>query len=167
MMIRPIEQSDIANVLAIYEYYIINSPATFEEEVPSLESFTERINTILEKYPYLVYEEDGEILGYAYAGPFRTRIAYRFSTEVSVYIHKDHFGKGLGKALYGALLPIVKKQGFHTAIGGLTMPNEASVRLHEHFGFKKVAEFQDSGFKFGQWHNTGFWQLMLDDYEPY
>lgn len=165
-MIRPIEQSDIADVLAIYEYYVINSAATFEEEVPSLEAFADRINKILENYPYLVYEEDGEIVGYAYASVFRTRIAYRFSTEVSVYVHKDHFRKGIGKALYGALLPLLKEQGFHTAIGGLTMPNEASVKLHEDFGFEKVAEFKHSGFKFNQWHNTGFWQLMLDDYEP-
>mgnify|MGYP002621016368 CR=1 FL=1 len=163
-MIRAIEQSDIPQILSIYEYYVLNSAATFETEVPSLEKFTERINDILRTYPYLVYEEDGKIIGYAYASVFRTRVAYRFSTEVSVYVHKDHFGKKIGKALYGELLPILKKMGFHTAIGGLTLPNDASVKLHEHFGFKKAAEFKHSGYKFGKWHNTGFWQLMLDDY---
>src|SRR5690606_4691345 len=98
-----------------------------------------------------VYEENGAVLGYAYSGIFRARVAYRYTTEGSVYVHIDHFGKGIGKTLYAALLPILKKQGFHSVIGGLTLPNEASVKLHEHFGFKKVAEFKESGFKFGQW----------------
>lgn len=163
-MIRPINSADIPAVLNIYEHYVVNSAVTFEEAVPTLHEFTERVNGILETYPYLVYEEDGKIIGYAYATIFRTRVAYRFSTEVSVYVHKDHFGKGIGKSLYAALLPILKDAGFHTAIGGLTMPNEASVKLHEYFGFKKAGEFKDSGFKFGQWHSTGFWQLMLEDY---
>ena len=163
-MVRSIQQTDIAEVLSIYEYYVINSAATFEEEVPTLQEFTDRVNDILKKYPYLVYEENGQIIGYAYASVFRTRVAYRFSTEVSVYVHKDHFHKGVGKALYAKLLSMLKKQGYHTAIGGLTLPNDNSIKLHEHFGFKKVAEFKDSGFKFGQWHSTGFWQLMMDDY---
>jgi L-amino acid N-acyltransferase YncA len=162
-MIRSLEQDDIQQVLEIYNYYVLHSPATFEEEVVSIADFRIRINRILIKFPFLVFEEEGKIIGYAYANTFRTRIAYRFSTEVSVYIHKDHYRKGVGKLLYAELLSILKTEGYHTAIGGLTLPNEASIQLHEFFGFKKVAEFQESGFKFGKWHSTGFWQLMLED----
>lgn len=162
-MIREIEPTDIKHVLAIYEHYVRNSEVTFEEVVPTLNEFTDRVQTILKDYPYLVYEEEGKIIGYAYATLFRTRVAYRHSTEVSVYAHKDHYGKGIGKALYGQLIPVLKERGFHTAIGGLTLPNPASVKLHEHFGFKKVAEFNEVGYKFGKWWSTGFWQLMLND----
>ena len=160
-MIRPVTAADTQQILDIYNFYVATSTVTFEEELVSLIDFQNRIDEITAKYPYLVYEENGQILGYAYAGVFRTRIAYRFSAESSVYVHKDHFKKGIGSQLYTALLPLMKEQGIKSAIGGVTLPNEGSVKLHEQFGFEKVAHFKAVGFKFDQWLDVGFWQLEL------
>lgn len=160
-MIRPVTAADTQQILDIYNFYVKTSTVTFEEELVSLKDFQKRIDEITAKYPYLVYQEDGQILGYAYAGVFRTRIAYRFSAESSVYVHKDHFKKGIGSQLYAELLPLMKQQGIKSAIGGVTLPNDGSVKLHEQFGFEKVAHFKAVGFKFDRWLDVGFWQLML------
>ena len=160
-MIRPVSLNDTAQILEIYNHYVATSLVTFEEELVSIADFRKRISDIISKYPYLVYEEDAQILGYAYAGVFRTRVAYRFAAESSVYIHKDHFKKGIGSKLYAALLPLMKQQGIKSAIGGVTLPNEGSVKLHEQFGFEKVAHFKAVGRKFDQWLDVGFWQLEL------
>lgn len=160
-MIRKVKPSDIPQILEIYNYYIENSTVTFEEELLDLETFSQRISEITQKYPYLVYEEKGQILGYAYAGIFRTRIAYRFSVETSVYVHKDHYKKGIARNLYADLLEALKSSDIKSAIGGITLPNEASVRLHESMGFEKVGHFKQVGYKFDQWLDVGFWQKML------
>lgn len=160
-MIRKVELSDIPQILEIYNYYIRTSTVTFEEEVLVLSEFTERIKGITDRYPYLVYVEDGKILGYAYAGVFRTRIAYRFSCETSVYVHKDHYKKGIARSLYTELIDALKPLDIKSAMGGITLPNEASVKLHESMGFEKVAHFKKVGYKFDQWLDVGFWQLML------
>ena len=160
-MIRPVSLNDTEKILEIYNHYVATSLVTFEEELVTATDFRQRITDIIAKYPYLVYEEDDQILGYAYAGVFRTRVAYRFSAESSVYVHKDHFKKGVGSQLYAALLPLMKKQGIKSAIGGVTLPNKGSVKLHEQFGFEKVAHFKAVGRKFDQWLDVGFWQLEL------
>lgn len=160
-MVRSVTLNDAQQILDIYNHYVATSTVTFEEELVSLQDFTQRIADIIAKYPYLVYEEQGQIIGYAYAGVFRTRVAYRFSAESSVYVHKDHFKKGIGSKLYAALLPLMKAQGIKSAIGGVTLPNEGSVKLHEQFGFEKVAHFKAVGYKFDQWLDVGFWQLEL------
>lgn len=160
-MIRPVLLSDTEQILEIYNHYVATSTVTFEEKLVSAANIKNRISSILEKYPYLVFEEDGKILGYAYASIFRTRIAYRYSAESSVYVHKDHFKKGIGSKLYAALLPLMKEQGLKSAIGGITLPNEGSVKLHEQFGFEKVAHFKAVGRKFDQWLDVGFWQLTF------
>ncbi|OIQ31520.1 MAG: phosphinothricin acetyltransferase [Crocinitomix sp. MedPE-SWsnd] len=160
-MIRPASPNDADQIVKIYNYYIKTSTVTFETELLSAKDFADRIATILEKYPYLVYEEDGQIIGYAYAGIFRTRIAYANSSESSVYVHKDHYRKGIAKKLYAQLLIEMKAVDLRTAIGGITLPNDASVKLHESFGFTKVAHFKEVGHKFDQWLDVGFWQLML------
>jgi L-amino acid N-acyltransferase YncA len=160
-MIRSVLESDVPQLLDIYNYYIRTSTVTFEETELELEDFTQRIMGIKAKYPYLVYEENGVILGYAYAGIFRTRIAYRFSVETSVYVHKDHYKKGVARKLYAELIDLLKAADIRSAIGGITLPNEASVRLHESMGFEKVAHFKEVGYKFDQWLDVGFWQLML------
>jgi phosphinothricin acetyltransferase len=160
-MIRPVELSDASQLVELYNYYVKTSTVTFEEELVTVQDFEARIKEIKAKYPYLVYEENGLILGYAYAGIFRTRVAYRFASESSVYVHHEHFKKGIGRKLYAALLPEMKKAGLKSAIGGITLPNEASVQLHEQFGFVKVAHFKEVGRKFDRWLDVGFWQLEL------
>jgi len=108
-----------------------------------------------------VYETDDRVVGYAYASKFRERAAYRFTVESTVYVHADHRGRGVGRALYDALLRCVRLQGFRRVIGGITLPNAASVALHETCGFTKCAVFAKVGFKFGAWHDVGFWELEL------
>ncbi|MEO9532652.1 MAG: arsinothricin resistance N-acetyltransferase ArsN1 family B [Crocinitomicaceae bacterium] len=161
-MIRKATPADAEQIVDIYNYYVKTSTVTFETTLVTVEDFRQRILDILKTYPYLVFEEEGKILGYAYAGIFRTRVAYRFSSEASVYIHKDHFKKGIASQLYTQLLAEMKAQGLKSAIGGITLPNEGSVILHEKFGFKKVAHFEKVGYKFDQWLDVGFWQLMFD-----
>jgi phosphinothricin acetyltransferase len=160
-MIRKATIKDAEQIVEIYNHYIKTSTVTFETELVSANDFSKRISNIIEKYPYLVFEENGQIMGYAYAGVFRTRVAYANSSEASVYVHKDHYRKGIAKKLYSQLLQDMKASGLRTAIGGITLPNNASVHLHESFGFEKVAHFKEVGHKFDQWLDVGFWQLML------
>lgn len=164
-MVRAVQTNDIPTILEIYNHYIATSTVTFEETLLTLDEVETRIAGIQQKYPYLVYEENGEVIGYAYASVFRTRIAYRFSVETSVYVHKDHYKKGVAKQLYKELLIQLKDQGITSAMGGITLPNEASVLLHEKMGFKKVGHFEKVGYKFDQWLDVGFWQIMLNDPE--
>lgn len=162
-MIRKVKLEDAEALTEIYNHYIRTSGATFEEiEIPK-EEMQSRIQQIhlKDNYPYIVFEKDGNILGYAYASKFRERLAYRFSTESTVYVHPDHFGKGLGKQLYAELIDLIKLADFHSIIGVITLPNDASIALHEKFGFKKVGHFSEVGFKFNQWMDVGFWELKI------
>ena len=118
-----------------------------------------RIEKIIPHLPWLVFEDEDEILGYAYATPWKPRSAYRYSYEISVYVKNDSHGKGIGTTLYSDLINRLKNIGAHVIIGGITLPNDPSIKLHEKMGFKKVAEFEEVGFKFGQWLNVGYWQL--------
>ena len=161
-MIRKVTDQDAKEIVEIYNHYIKTSTVTFETATLSETEMQERISNILEKYPYLVYEENGVVVGYAYANLFRTRIAYEHASESSVYVHPDHFKKGIATKLYDALLKEMKAYKLKTAIGGITLPNEASVVLHEKFGFKKVAHFEKVGYKFDQWLDVGYWQLSLN-----
>lgn len=158
MQVRDATPDDLPEIRAIYAPYVQDTPITFEEEVPSVEVLGERMAAA---HRYLVAERDGVVLGYAYAGEHRSRAAYRFSTDLSVYVAQAGRGVGVGKALYGALLPRLKVDGFHTAYGGLNLPNDASVALHEHFGFHHIGTFTEVGFKFGKWHDVGWWQKRL------
>jgi phosphinothricin acetyltransferase len=110
-----------------------------------------------------VCEEEGEVVGYAYGGMWRTRAAYQWSVEVSVYVDGKHPGRGIGTRLYGVLLDLLRVQGFRMALGGITLPNAASVALHEKLGFERVATYRSVGWKFGAWHDVGWWQLDLGD----
>lgn len=161
-MIRPATEADAQAIVNIYNPYITDTVITFEETPLSAEEFALRIRKTLEGgYPYLVDEEDGRVVGYAYASQFRTRIAYRFTAEATVYLDPQYAAKGIGTALYRALLDDLKKRGFHRVIGGITLPNPASVALHEKLRFSKVAHFSECGFKFDQWLDVGFWELKL------
>jgi len=160
-MIRTATDQDAKQIVDIYNHYIKTSTVTFETTLLTEADMQNRISSILLKYPYLVFEEEGKIVGYAYANLFRTRVAYEHASESSVYVHPDHFKKGIATKLYDALLTEMRDYQLKTAIGGITLPNEASVVLHEKFGFKKVAHFEQVGYKFDQWLDVGFWQLML------
>jgi L-amino acid N-acyltransferase YncA len=159
--IRTATTDDAKDMLDIYRPYVLETPISFEVDVPSIEEFERRISEKVGKYPWLLCELEDEIVGYAYAGNFHTRCAYAWSVESSVYVRRGFHGKGIGKFLYENLLNILKEQGVVNVIGGMTMPNEASLRLHEHFGFVKVAQYKDVGFKMGQWWDVGYWQLQL------
>jgi L-amino acid N-acyltransferase YncA len=158
---RTASLADAQEMLEIYRPYVLETPISFETEAPSLEEFQRRVSEKIGKFPWLVCEMENKIVGYAYAGPFRARSAYDWSVESSVYIRRGFHGKGLGKALYEKLLSILKDQGVVNVIGGMTMPNEASLKLHEHFGFTQVAQIKNAGFKMGRWWDVGYWQLQL------
>lgn len=161
-MIRAIQIEDAAAICEIYNYYILNSSATFEEDIVREVQMVERIQKLTSHFPWIVFEEEGKVVAYAYASAWRTRAAYRNSVESSIYLHPDAKGKGIGSQLYGNLLSILKEKKLHIVIGGITLPNDSSIFLHEKFGFEKVAHFKEVGFKFGEWLDVGYWQLMLD-----
>ncbi|MBD3270439.1 GNAT family N-acetyltransferase [Candidatus Peregrinibacteria bacterium] len=160
-MIRYAEKRDAEDICNIYNYYVVNTTITFEEQVVSIEEMRDRISEILERLPYLVFEEDGKVIGYAYATKWKARSAYKYSVETTVYLHKDRSGFGIGTKLYQSLLEELKFKGLHRAIGGVALPNKASVSLHEKLGFKKVAEFGEVGNKFNKWINVGYWEYTI------
>ncbi len=162
MNIRPARSDDAGQIAAIYDHYITTSHATFEMEPIDGAEMLQRMNDgWAAGYPFLVCERDAEILGYAYGRQFRPRRAYLHSIEVSVYIKKDKEGKGIGSLLYQALFDEIRNKNFHTIIAGISLPNDASIRLHEKFGFNKVAHFCEVGRKFDRWIDVGYWQLLL------
>ncbi|MDR1250443.1 MAG: GNAT family N-acetyltransferase [Treponema sp.] len=162
-MIRPATIRDAKSICGIYNYYVNHTVVTFEEIPVSISEMEGRVKTVLSKYPWLVWEEEGEILGYAYVNTWRDRASYRYSAEDSLYIKNGAGGRGIGKKLLAALLEGAQKTGLHVLVAGITLPNERSVALHEQFGFKKTAEFFEIGYKMDQWLNVGYWQLILKD----
>lgn len=151
MRIRFARPEDAAALLAIYTPYVTSTCITFETEVPSAEEFAARISHTFPQYPYLVCEEEGKPVGYAYAGRYGARAAYDWSTELSVYLAPNARQKGYGKALYRLLLQLLTAQGYCAAYGRIALPNDASCRLHEQFGFRTIGVEQKVGFKQGQW----------------
>ncbi len=160
-MIRPVTIEDAQQLVDIYNYYVINSIVTLDLVPFSKVDFEVKIEEIAAKFPFIVYEVANDIVGYAYANTFRTKPAYKNTVELTVYIKHAELGKQFGKKLYSELLLQLKARHFHVVIGGLTLPNDASVKLHENFGFEKVAHFKEVGFKFEKWHDVGFWQLTF------
>jgi L-amino acid N-acyltransferase YncA len=163
-MIRTATGSDAESILEIYAPYIENTSYTFETEVPTVESFQERINSYLQSWPWLVCEIDGVVAGYAYGSKHRERIAYQWSVECSVYIHDDFQRAGVGRALYTGLIDLLKLQGFRNLYAVINLPNERSVAFHEKIGFEYFAVYKNVGYKLGKWKNVGWWQLQLNDY---
>lgn len=162
LVLRSATEADAAAIQAIYAPIVRETAISFEMDPPTIEEMARRIRTTLERYPYLVAcDEGGAVLGYAYAGAFRARPAYQCTAEMSVYVGAGAQGRGVGKALFTRLMELLKDAGIHSVIGGVTLPNEASVRLHESLGFEKVAVFRQVGFKLGAHHDVGFWQRML------
>jgi L-amino acid N-acyltransferase YncA len=160
-MIRPVQLSDAQALVDIYNPFIRDTIITFEEDEITAEEMASRIAKVTATFPWLVWEEDGIVLGYAYGSTWRTRHAYRFAVETTIYLAPDGQGKGMGPRLYDALLADLKQRGFHSALGCLALPNEPSIRLHEKLGFKKVGHMQEAGWKFGAWVDVGFWERML------
>jgi L-amino acid N-acyltransferase YncA len=161
-VIRAATANDAETLARIYNHYVLNTAVTFEEEAVSAQQMAQRNAEVNSAgFPWLVAQQQGQVLGYAYVTKWRERSAYRFSAHSSVYLEQGAVGQGLGSELYQALMAILKQQGLHLLIGGITLPNPASVALHEKFGFKKVAHFEEVGFKFKQWRDVGYWQVVL------
>ena len=150
-MIRIATTADIPAILEIYAPYIEKSTATFEYDMPGLRSFTQRFLAITEKFPWLVWEEDGKVLGYAYASAPYERAAFSWCAEPSVYLRPDARGRGIGRRLYAALEAILKDQGYQVLYALITDENVASIRFHERSGYVQKVHFPDCGFKFGKW----------------
>jgi L-amino acid N-acyltransferase YncA len=161
MLIRPCTPSDTAAICTIYNYYIEHTVITFEETPLSVAQMQERINTYIQRYPWLVCEVDGEVVGYAYASKWKERVAYKHTAEITVYLKHDIIQKGYGSALYAELIAQLKTGGCHVALGCIAIPNEPSVKLHERLGFQKVAHFTAVGRKFDRWLDVGYWQKTL------
>jgi phosphinothricin acetyltransferase len=162
MVIRHADpRRDGAGCAAVYAPYVRDGVASFEERVPSAEELARRIELISRTHPWLVAEDDAELAGYAYAAPHRERAAYRWAADVAVYVAPHRRRQGIGRALYGALLPLLVRQGLRIVCAGITLPNEASVALHEAFGMQPVGVYRRIGWKFGAWHDVGWWQGEL------
>lgn len=160
-MIRDVKLSDAETIADIYSYYIKNSIATFEEDKITKEEIRSRIEIVMPSHTWLVYEEDGYVRGYAYSSKWKDRKAYRYTAEIAVYIEDGYSGKGIGSYLMKRLVEESEKKNLHKLMGGISLPNDASVALHEKFGFKKCAHFRESGYKFGKWIDVGYWEKIL------
>lgn len=160
--VRPAAAADAEALTGIYNHYVRESIATFHEEPLSPSEMSAQLRGVESaELPWLVAEADGKILGYAYAGKWKGRCAYRFSVEITAYLVPGYQGRGIGSKLYGCILGILRDKGIHSVIGGIALPNDASIALHEKFGFRKVAHFRETGFKFGRWVDVGYWQRTL------
>ena len=161
--IRRVDVADAEAIRAIYAPFITESATSFEADVPDRHEMARRIEADADRYPWLVFERDHEVIGYAYASPHRARKAYQWSAEVSVYVDVRAHRRGVGRALYTALFELLRQQRYVNAFAGITLPNPSSVGLHESFGFVPVGVFKQIGFKFDQWHDVGWLHLRLRD----
>lgn len=163
-LLRLARTDDAPAIQAIYAPIVTYTPISFETTPPAVEEIAQRIEGTLKRFPWLVYEDAGEVLGYAYASQHRARLAYQWSVDVSVYMHERSRGQGIGRKLYTALFELLRQQGFYNAFAGITLPNPASVALHEAMGMKPLGVYQNVGYKMGRWHDVGWWQGVLQEY---
>jgi len=161
MQIRPAAPRDAAAICAIYNHYVTETSITFEQEPLSVADMQARIEQVQAGYPWLVAERGGRVLGYAYATRWRSRAAYDFTVESTVYVEHSACGGGIGRPLYLALLAALREGGFHVVVGCIALPNPGSIALHEKCGFEKAGHFRQVGRKFDQWIDVGFWQIVL------
>ena len=160
--IRNVRKEDAKAMCEIYNYYVVHTNISFEEHPVSADEMEKRIDEKIHKYPWLVYEENGKVLGYAYAGKWRDRSAYRYTVEDTIYVKNGEFGKGIGSILFEALIGKIREsKEVHTVLGVIALPNDNSIRLHVRYGFEKVAYFKDVGYKAGHWIDVGTWELLL------
>ena len=172
MIIRTATANDAEAILNIYAYYVENTAITFEYDVPTIEEFIQRIENTLKKYPYLVAEKDGEILGYAYAGVFKDRAAYGWSAETTIYLKQDAVKCGLGRMLYETLEKEMKERGFLNLYACIGYPidddeylTKNSAEFHAHLGFETVGEFHKCGYKFGRWYNMIWMEKIIGEHK--
>lgn len=160
--VRTAGLEDAEAVAAIYNHFVLRTIVTFEEEPVSPTEIARRMEEVrTASLPWLIAERGGAVVGYAYATAWRARRGYRYSTEVTVYVAPGEGGLGIGSLLYAELIPALQARGIHAAMGGIALPNDASVALHEKFGFTKVAHFEQVGVKFDRWIDVGYWQRIL------
>jgi L-amino acid N-acyltransferase YncA len=161
LRVRSATTADASACAAIYAPYVTDTPVTFETVPPGPEEMAERITAAVRNHAWVVLEDEGRVVGYAYAGPFKSRAAYRWSCEVSVYLEMGRRRTGAGRALYDALFGRLVERGFRTAVAGMTLPNDASVGLHTAMGFEPVGVYRRIGWKHGAWHDVAWTQLAL------
>jgi phosphinothricin acetyltransferase len=162
VLIRHVDpRRDALACAQIYEPAVTDGVASLEEVAPSAGEMESRIKKVTRGYPWLIAEVDRAVVGYAYATLHNDRAAYRWATDTSVYVAPSQQRRGIGRALYGALLPLLVRQGFYVACAGITLPNDASIGLHESFGFEHVGSYERVGFKFGRWWAVGWWLAQL------
>jgi phosphinothricin acetyltransferase len=166
MMIRPALPDDAPQICDIYNRYVEQTVITFEEETVSSAEMSRRIAETTITFPWLVAERDNSIAGYAYAMTWKSRSAYRFTVESAIYLRPGLTGQGIGHELYEMLIGKLRKQRLHSVIGGIALPNPASVALHEKLGFNKIGEFREVGWKLDTWVNVGYWELLLNNDKP-
>ncbi len=164
-MIRQATAGDAQGILEIYAPFCEDSIVSFELVPPTVEEMRSRIEKCNSTHLWLVDADDDGINAYAYASPHKERAAYRWSVDVSIYISEKKRNQGLGTKLYTHLFEILRERGFYNAYAGVTLPNEASVRLHEKMGFQKVGVYKKVGYKLGNWHDVGWWHLVLIEHE--
>lgn len=165
MSIRSAEARDAAAIAAIYKPFVTDSAVSFELEPPDADEVASRIAKVTQLMPWLVYEADGEVAGYAYATKHRERSAYQWSVEVSAYTHPGHRRGGIARALYEKLFELLCVQGYYNAFAGITLPNDASVAFHEALGFEPIGVYRKIGFKQGQWHDVAWYGRALREHD--
>jgi phosphinothricin acetyltransferase len=172
--IRKAELSDAESILKIYEYYVLNTVITFEYTVPTVDEFRSRMERTLKKYPYIVAEKDGEIIGYAYTGPFVGKKAYDWCVETTIYIKHNCTNNGLGKRFYQIIENISRAQNIITLYACIGYPEiedeyltNNSVQFHSHIGFKKIGEFKNCGYKFDRWYHMVWMGKTIAEFNPH
>jgi len=160
-MIRSALLADAPAIAAIYNHYVVNTVVTFEEVTVTDQEMAGRIAEIQQILPWLVFERTNRVVGYAYASRWRTRSAYRFAAESTIYLDPAFTGLGIGTKLYDRLMVELQEKSLHTVMGGIALPNAGSVTLHENLGFRKVAHFAQVGWKFDRWIDVGYWERVL------
>ena len=165
-MIRPALPDDAPQICDIYNRYVGQTIITFEEETVSNAEMSRRIADTTVTFPWLVAECNGSIAGYAYATTWKSRSAYRFAVESAIYLKPDLTGQGIGHELYETLIGELRKRRVHSVIGGIALPNPASVALHEKLGFSKIGQFREVGWKLDTWVDVGYWELVLNGGKP-
>ncbi|MFI3172465.1 MAG: N-acetyltransferase family protein [Eubacteriales bacterium] len=164
-IIRVATLEDMPRLLEIYSYYVAETTISFEYVVPTLEEFADRFKTIIKKYPYLVMEKNGEIVGYAYANTYKGRAAYDWCVETTIYLDKIQRGKGAGTQLYTALESYLKKQNILNLNACITYPNPRSIQFHERLGYEKNAHFHKCGYKFNEWHDMIWMEKIIGEHK--
>jgi len=161
-MIRPALPEDVPAICDIYNHYVGSTIITFEEEAVSHSEMARRISDTTTQFPWLVTESEGGIVGYTYATHWKLRSAFRYTVESAVYLRPGSTGRGTGHEMYKTLIAQLQQRGIHSVIGGIALPNPASIALHEKLGFRKIGHFPEVGWKLGTWIDVGYWELTLN-----